>query len=289
MFTIFSTPKSFEGHIAIIQRNAIKSWTMLDPMPEIILFGKDKGTSEICKELNLQHVPDIKCNEFGTPLLDDLFNKAQKIARHDFLCYINCDIMLVNDFITMLERMKQLQDKWLVVARRWDVDIKDLIDFKQVDWQSKLIQYVKKEGQLQLGGTDYYLFRKGLYKDVLPFAIGRHYWDNWLIWKSIKEGVKVINASNVTMSIHQNHHNPYTTKNSNSIYNPEVEQNWKLNGGLHYIFQRSVPNYVLTENEIKKESSIEYFRHVIYRLQAVLAQGTYSIRRKLGLYRWWKK
>ena len=42
--TLFATPKRFQGHIDNIQRNAIASWTRLNPRPEIILFGADDGT-----------------------------------------------------------------------------------------------------------------------------------------------------------------------------------------------------------------------------------------------------
>ena len=31
MLTLFTTAKPFKGHSAIIQRNALKSWTLLDP------------------------------------------------------------------------------------------------------------------------------------------------------------------------------------------------------------------------------------------------------------------
>ena len=51
MLTILSTPKRFSGIFEVIQTNAITSWTQLDPRPEIILFGRDEGTAEICAEL----------------------------------------------------------------------------------------------------------------------------------------------------------------------------------------------------------------------------------------------
>ena len=51
MLTIFAIPKAFRGHTATIQRNAITSWTMLHPRPEILLFGNESGTEEICREL----------------------------------------------------------------------------------------------------------------------------------------------------------------------------------------------------------------------------------------------
>ena len=78
MITIFSIPKAFEGHIGIIQRNAIISWLKLKNHPEIILFGNESGTEEICKEFNLKFIPDVKVNEYGTPLCNDMFKRAQE-------------------------------------------------------------------------------------------------------------------------------------------------------------------------------------------------------------------
>lgn len=46
MLTIFSYPKPFKGHIDVIQRNAINSWTLLNPKPEIILACDEEGTKE---------------------------------------------------------------------------------------------------------------------------------------------------------------------------------------------------------------------------------------------------
>ena len=47
MLTIFSTPKPFQGHIGVIQRNAIGSWKQLHPDVEIVLFGDDEGAAEV--------------------------------------------------------------------------------------------------------------------------------------------------------------------------------------------------------------------------------------------------
>ena len=42
LITLFSAPKPFaDPHIAIIQRNALRSWTLL-PDVEVILLGKKK-------------------------------------------------------------------------------------------------------------------------------------------------------------------------------------------------------------------------------------------------------
>ena len=54
MLTIFTTPKPFVGQAATQQRNAIVSWTLLRPRPEIVVFGDEEGAERICKELDLR-------------------------------------------------------------------------------------------------------------------------------------------------------------------------------------------------------------------------------------------
>ncbi|UZE93498.1 MAG: hypothetical protein IB617_01545 [Candidatus Nealsonbacteria bacterium] len=133
MLTIFAIPKPFEKEFNIIQRNAIKSWILLEPRPEIILFGDEKGTADIAKEFNVKHFPKIARNEFGTPIVSDIFKKAQKIARNNILVYVNADIILMKDFIRAVEKIKD-EEKFLMVGQRWDVDIKEKINFKNLNW-----------------------------------------------------------------------------------------------------------------------------------------------------------
>src|SRR6202023_3325328 len=91
MLTVFSIPKAFVGHIGVIQRNAIRSWRMLHPEIEIILFGSDEGTAEVAREFGIRHEPNVERNEFRTILVHSAFAKAQSMARHEVVCYVNCD------------------------------------------------------------------------------------------------------------------------------------------------------------------------------------------------------
>ena len=56
MLTIFTIPKCFRGHISVIQRNAIRSWRMLRPECEIILFGDEEGMKEVAEEFGVRHI-----------------------------------------------------------------------------------------------------------------------------------------------------------------------------------------------------------------------------------------
>ena len=84
MLTIFSTPKPFVGHIGIIQRNAIKSWTLLHPDVKVILFGDDEGAAQACRDLGIRHEPNVRRNEHGTKYLNYIFDRAYEISRHKF-------------------------------------------------------------------------------------------------------------------------------------------------------------------------------------------------------------
>ena len=121
MLTLFTIPKPFRGHIAVIQRNAIRSWTLLRPACEIILFGHEEGTAEVAAEFGLRHVPEVARNEYGTPLVSDLFAQAQRLATCERLGYVNADIILLSDFLRAVQRIPFR--RFLMIGRRWDLDL----------------------------------------------------------------------------------------------------------------------------------------------------------------------
>src|SRR5712692_3944976 len=146
MLTIFSIPKAFRGHIGVIQRNAIVSWTHLRPRPEIILLGDDEGTAEVARELGLRHLPQVACSDHGTPLLSDLFRQAEAAAASPFLCYVNADIILVSDFLRAAETVQRKFPKSLLVSRRVDVDIAEKLNF-DARWEEAIKQRASDSGK----------------------------------------------------------------------------------------------------------------------------------------------
>src|SRR5262249_16704670 len=138
MLTFFATAKAFEGHSGVIQRNALKSWTLLPPDVEVILFREDKGAAEIAAKLSLRHEPHVERNESGTKRLDSMFRQAQAIARRDIVCYINCDILLFPEFIEALRRVGQKHERFLIVGKRWDTDITQPIAFDDPNWREQI-------------------------------------------------------------------------------------------------------------------------------------------------------
>lgn len=104
MLTIFTVPRAFRGEFAVIQNNAIQSWLSLQPKPEIILLGDEAGTADAASRFGVRHIAGVECNEYGTPLVSSLFSLAQAAASHQLMCYVNADIILLNDFSTAISR-----------------------------------------------------------------------------------------------------------------------------------------------------------------------------------------
>lgn len=204
--TLFTTAKLFDGHSAVIQRNAVQSWNKLIPHAEVIIFGDEIGVKEISRELGLHHVPDVRCNEFGTPLLSDMFKKAQALASNDIIVYINADIILLSDFIPAIQKVAERFPKFLAVGQRWNLDQETLLEFDKENWEQELRQQVKAKGKLELGcAIDYFAFTKNLWPDFPDFAVGRPTWDNYTIYRTIADGFPVVDLTDQVMVVHQNH------------------------------------------------------------------------------------
>lgn len=205
-FTLFTMPKPFTGMIGIIQRNAIRSWLRLTPRPEVLLLGDEEGVREAAQEFGVRHLPQVSCNEHGTPQVNSIFETAQAHATNDLMSYINTDIILFDDFPRALALTAQGSSDFLMIGRRFDLDVWDELDFSLEGTDAALKERAQTEGFLhEPTGIDYFAFRRGLYRGVLPFAVGRTAWDNWLIWFAKKRGATLIDATRMAMIVHQEH------------------------------------------------------------------------------------
>lgn len=254
MLTFFTTAKAFQDHNGIIQRNALKSWTLLHPDVEVILFGDDAGAAEAAEGLGIRHEPQVERNEHGTKRLDSMFARAQAMARHEVLCYINCDIILMQGFAHALGRVRAAHTKFLMVGRRWDVQIEEPYDFERRDWQTRLRSYALNKGRLRTPDwIDYFVFSRGLYgAELPPFVVGRVFWDNWLVWKALDAKYPVVDASDVAIAVHQNHDYGYHPQGKQGVfYGDEAGRNYELAGGWNHLRTIADATEVLRKEDLK--------------------------------------
>lgn len=204
--TLLSTPKRFSGIFDIIQTNAITSWTRLTPRPEVILFGTDDGTEQICDRLGLTHVPEVARTAEGTPLLSDMWRLGQQIATTDVVCWSNADIIFTDALLDAARIVAERPRPALVVGRRVDLDITTPLDLDADRWQTDLARRAEADGERKpTNWIDYFLFPRGMFRDLPPFAIGRPGYDQWLIWQAGCLGADVIDATRFLLAVHQRH------------------------------------------------------------------------------------
>lgn len=294
MLTIFSTPKPFLNHEAVIQRNAIKSWTLLHPDVEVILLGDEAGAREVAAELNIRHEPTVLRNQHGTKFLNYLFDRAQEIARNDLMCYVNCDIILTTDFVDAMRRVSQWNKSFLMVGRRWDIDIKEPWHFDRTDWQDHIRGLVAGRGnQRDSTWIDYFAFSRGLYRNIPPFVIGRVRWDHWLVGHARSLGVPVVDASSGVMAIHQNHDYAYHPDGKQGVWQgEEAKRNFELAGGSKNLYTIADATHKLRKKAIKRNPwslfriSFRWARAKrVYprRVRGLVLGSTRGIRHLLGL------
>lgn len=238
--TLFAMPKAFRGHTGIIQQNAVGSWLRLRPCPEIMLFGDDAGTAEFAAEQGLIHVPEVRRNEHGTPLMSDMFRIAHERASHEVLTYINADIILGDDFMTAVERAAAAADgPFLMIGRRTDVNIFEPIDFARFRWSEELREVAQREGTAAPRVCkDYFVYRKPLLAEIPDFAIGRAVYDNWFVYDVKRRGFPVIDATAVVQAIHQNHgygHVAGGNRGQAYVRGEESRINKELAGGMRLV------------------------------------------------------
>jgi hypothetical protein len=222
------------------------------PECEILLLGDEEGIAEAAAEMNVNHIPAIARNEYGTPLISDAFKQAAQYSTKDTLCYINADIILCDDFLQAIDRIANRKREFLMVGQRWDIDIDQLIDFGQ-NWQQLVRDLIRNFGILHPRyGIDYFVFPKGLFKDIPPFAVGRPGWDNWMIYKAKISRYSVIDATTVVKAVHQNHdYSHVPQRNGRKYEGPESKRNRSLLDNYSISFSIDDANYVLTKKYIR--------------------------------------
>jgi hypothetical protein len=266
MITILTSAKPFKGQAKIAQGNAIRSWTMLRPACEVILFGDEEGAEEFAKELGIRQIKDIERNESGLPLISAIFRRGQEIARHNIICYINADIIVMSDFIAAVQRANL--SKYLMVGQRHDMDVNETLEFSSTGWEENLRRRVEKEGRLHgITGIDYFIFPKGTFRDIPPMAVGRPGWDNWLIYNSRMKRIPVINATSVITVVHQNHGHASFSGGEKAFWEgPEAIRNIELAGGRDNMFHIGFADRKLTPRGLKRACG---WRDIYFKFRAL--------------------
>ena len=225
------------------------------------MFGDEDGSAEVAAELGIRHIPEVSRNEYGTPVVDSIFDTAQKIGKHDLFCYVNADIILMGDFITAVLQVYQQMPRFLIIGQRWDVEINESLDFSG-GWERKLHSFVVSRGRLHPPtGIDYFVFPRGLFGEIPPFAVGRAAWDNWMLYRARSRKAALIDATQVVMAVHQNHDYAHVPGGAQEVWKGrEAMRNLKLAGGYDKTFSLNDANWLLSPQGLIRAQTPEH-RH----------------------------
>lgn len=231
MLTIFAVPKPFTGPIAQLQDNALRSWRGLGEDVEVLLLGDDTGVAEAARAHGFRHLPQVTCNAHGTPLVSSIFELAARHARFEILVYVNADIILLGDFLAAVKHASRLR-RFLMIGQRTDLDVTERLDVGDAACAGQILARAAEHGKIHArSGIDYFTFRKGLWNTIPPFALGRTAWDNWLVYGARVRGAAVIDATEATRVIHQNHDYGHVAASSGSAWTgAEAQLNKQLAG-----------------------------------------------------------
>ena len=267
LLTLFTVPKSFSGHVGVIQRNAIGSWKQLETDVDVILCGDDDGVSEMAGKLGVRHIPQVERNEYGTPILSSVFHAARAASDTPLLAYVNADIILFHDFVAAAAQLPQTH---LMVGGRWDVELGEQLDFRR-SWESSLRQTLDATGvRAPPLWIDYFVFsRDSPLVDLPPFAVGRPHWDNWMIYRARSLGIPVVDATPSVDAVHQNHDYAHVPRGSGQLWHgPEAEANAALSGDIPLMSLHHA-THVLTSKGLRRATMSPYLRARWYTRRAV--------------------
>jgi hypothetical protein len=292
--TIFAVPKRFEGHFGVIQRNAVRSWSQLQPRPDIVLLGSDDGTAEMAAEVGATHLPDVASSPSGAPMLDDVFAKAQQAARTDLVCFVNADIVLTPAWLATVERVRRWRPQFLLVGRRWNLDVVDPIDFGDADWAGKLVEDAGRRGQHAPSTfIDYFVFPAGLLAPVPAFVIGRPGYDNWLLWHARDRGIALVDATSAAHAIHQNHDYSHIKAGAGGagdaggrqtyLKGEDTRRNAELAGDWTRMFTIDHATHVVRGDAIGRAIERHHFRARLETLRRRVITATQPLRHRFGV------
>ena len=291
--TVFTAPKPFSNpHIAMIQRNAICSWQAMGDGVDVVLVGDEEGMAQVAAELGVYHLPQVRCNAQGTPLVSSIFELARQVNDSPLLVYVNADILLMPEFLEQAEQVARQVEKFLLVGQRWDLDVTEPLDFS-AGWEQRLMQTCGLQGRLHpRGGSDYFLFPRACFNDVPDFAIGRAGWDNWMIYAARYQGWAVVDGSGTVQVFHQSHDYSHLPNGKPHYRLPESFENVRLGGGRRTIFTLADADYFIHEGKVQRLPGqwLKFWREVeifpLVKLHSYpLAQLAFAVFHPLKAYR----
>lgn len=283
MVTLFTAPKPFQGHVGVIQTNAIRSWNALGADVEVLLVGDESGVQEAAEMHKAEHIADVRRADSGAPSLRSTFAEVQRVARHPVLCFVNADILLLDDFLPAVDSVARRLEQYLVVGQRWDLEVREPLQ-TEPGWQADLRRRLAASGALHRPvGSDYFVFPRGQYPDLPDFTIGRSGWDNWMIFDGRRRRIPVVDASRRVTAVHQNHDYAHLPGGAPHHRHPESLRNLELAGGRETVFRLEDADWRLSDEGPIRKGMFEFHYPRRWEADLIARRGAGRAARRIRL------
>lgn len=268
----FSLPRKFEGIFDIIQTNAITSRTQFIPTKNIVLFGDDQWTKEICEDLWITHHIPLQYNFDKVPYFSYLLQEMCMLYPDKIICYINSDIIITSNFIEFIENTEIPFENFMISWHRRNIEVKEFIDFSKKSRETVLHKKCETSGKKANTWDDFFIFPSFIFKDIpiLPYIM-RPFFDNFMIYICLRNKIPLIDATNSITTVHQKHdYNYYQEAQKSPLTRKESLYNLNLIGLVNscvWLFMAPYKtNGFLIEHKKTKEiiqNYLTYRRYII--------------------------
>ena len=209
-YTVFSCPRAMEDVHILRQTNAILSWLNLEPKPEVLLMGDDPGVPEFAEKHGCRNIL-VERNDYGTPLVNDIFKRGWEESSNDLMIYINADIIMSPNTGTVALHVAEFfnNEHFLACGRRWDCDGVGQINFDNGKWFTFLMDHVRGDSRFYLrnhGAIDHWTHFRGFpaWEGFPEMYVGRSAWDNLLVSLAVQYTKNTVETTSKVDAIHQN-------------------------------------------------------------------------------------
>jgi len=245
LLTLFTAPKPMTN-----QRNAFASWKALGDQVEVAIIGSEEGLAETAKEFGFRYLPQVARNSLGTPLVSSIFYLGRGVNQSPYLGYINADIILFPEILSVTKSVGDQLNRFLIVGQRYDLEINEPLNFNG-EWLEGLKTRMRTEGNLHArAGSDYFIYPRTTFDQIPEFSIGRAGWDNWMIYRARKMNWPVVDATKAMDIIHQSHDYSHLPNGEPHYRLPETSENIRLAGGRRTIFDLNDATSELVEGKV---------------------------------------
>lgn len=187
-------------------RNATLSWDQIKPQPQILVFGDVPTrlmTSTMELVLHYSQEPD------GRPHFDSFIRIAEEASIHDVVMYATDHLIFLPGLKETVELVASQFDRFLLMGRRWDINIPGFLDFVGGRWWQELLTHMRGHKLGSVGAKDWLIWRKPFPEPIPPFIMGIPWYDTWMAVQAEELGIQRIDASATVRAIHPIHGFPF--------------------------------------------------------------------------------